>query len=88
MYRLVLSDRFKRSLREFVRKHPELQRVAQERFEILRHNPRDARMKTHKLTGKLKGLLAASITREYRVVFYVEKNLIFLLAIGGHEEVY
>ena len=88
MYRLVLSDRFKRSLREFVRKHPELHATVQERFEILSRNPRDPSIRTHKLTGKLKGLLAASITHEYRVVFYVEKDFIFLLAIGSHEEVY
>ncbi len=88
MAQLVLSDRFKKNLRDFLKKHPELRQTIKGKFKILEDNPADQRLKTHKLTGKLKGFLAASITFEYRIVFYVEKDIIFLLAIGNHEEVY
>lgn len=88
MPQIVLSDRFKKNLHDFLKKHPELRAIVKEKFELLELNPGDPRLKTHKLTGKLKGFLAASITFEYRIVFYVEKDVIFLLVIGGHEEVY
>ncbi len=88
MAQLILSDRFRKNLRDFLRKHPELRATIKERFEILEQNPGDPRLKTHKLTGKLKGFLAASVTFEYRIVFRVGKDTIFLFAIGSHEEVY
>jgi mRNA-degrading endonuclease YafQ of YafQ-DinJ toxin-antitoxin module len=88
MFQLVFPKRFKRSLKVFLEKHPELQEAWQTRLAILQKNPRDPLLKAHKLTGKLKGYLAARITFEYRVVFYLEDNKIYLLAIGTHEEVY
>jgi len=88
MLKLVFSDKFDRKLRNFLKKHPELVPTVREKFLILEKNPKDKRIKTHKLTGKLSGLFAASITYEYRIVFYLDKNDIFLLAIGTHDEVY
>ena len=88
MFRLVLSERFKKNLQEFLKKHPELESVSQEKLTILQKNPRDAQLKTHKLTGKLKSFLGCSITHEYRFVFYLQKDSIFLLAVGSHNEVY
>ena len=88
MLRVILSDRFRKKLRDFLKAHPELRAAIKEKLTILQENPRDPRLKTHKLTGKLKGFHAASITYEYRLVFYVEEDSIFLLALGTHDEVY
>lgn len=88
MLQLVVSNRFKKNLRDFLRKHPELETISQQRIAILQKNPLDLRLKTHKLTGKLKDFLGAWITYEYRLVFYLDKKSIFLLAIGSHDEVY
>ena len=88
MPQLVLSNRFKKSLRNFIKKHPELRSVIQEKLKILETNPKDRRLQTQKLTGTLKGLLAASLTHEYRLILYCEKDLIFLITIGTHDEVY
>ena len=88
MFKLVLSDRFKKNLQNFIRKHPELTGLLEEKFSILQNNFKDRRLRSHKLTGKLKGFLAASITHEYRIVFYLENDSIFLIAIGTHDEVY
>ena len=88
MFHLVLSGRFKKKLRDFLRARPELREIVREKLTILQENPHNPRLKTHKLTGKLKGFYAASITYEHRLVFYAEGNLIFLLALGTHDEVY
>lgn len=88
MYQLILPPKFKKQFRDFLIRHPELRETVEGKFFILEKNPRDPRLKTHKLSGALKGFLAASITSEYRIVFYFMENSIFLFAIGTHDEVY
>ena len=88
MYELITSPHFERKLRAFLRKQPALQDKLQDTFELLQTNPHDPKLKTHSLSNRLKGRLAASITYEYRVVFSVKGQNIYLLAIGTHDEVY
>ena len=88
MYRLILPPKFKKQFRDFLKRHPELRKAVEEKFFILEKNPRDPRLKTHKLSGALKGFLAASITNEYRIVFHFSEGGILLFAIGTHDEVY
>jgi mRNA-degrading endonuclease YafQ of YafQ-DinJ toxin-antitoxin module len=44
------------------------------RLELFTNNPFDVTLKTHKLSGKLKGLYAFSIEYDIRVVFYFTKD--------------
>ena len=54
----------------------------------------DARLKTHHLSGKLKGLFACSCGYDCRIVFAKERDakaktdVLLLLNIGSHDEVY
>ena len=53
--------------------------------------PYDSSLKTHTLSGKLKGLWAFSITYNQRLVFEFADNTrkkVFLVYIGTHDEVY
>ena len=88
MYQLVPTTQFKRRLKVFIRKHPELTSVMEQRLEALRRNPTNPKLVTHKLTGKLKGKLALSITYHYRLAFQIDGRLVYLLSIGTHDEVY
>lgn len=88
MRQLVVPQRFARNLRQFRRKHPELKDAIDKRLVWLERNLHDPRLKTHKLTGRLKGRWAASITYEYRLVFRFDDETVTLLAIGTHDEVY
>jgi len=88
MYDLVTSPPFERKLKQFLRKHPELKTKVLQTFELLQHDPATPSLKTHGLTNKLKGRLAASITYEYRIVFSIDGHDIYLLTIGTHDEVY
>ena len=61
------------------------------RLELFINNPYDSRLKTHKLSGKLKGLSSFSIEYDLRVVFYFTKDKpakAVLVDIGNHDEVY
>lgn len=60
-----------------------------DRVEIFRKNTRDPRLRTHPLTGKLKGLLSFSLNYSKRVVFvYLGKERTLLIDVGSHDEVY
>lgn len=88
MFSIVVSKRFKKNLKVFLKKHPDLTLSIEEQMNLLQIDPFDHRLKTHPLTGKLKGTHALSISYEYRLVFSVHKDEIWLLAIGTHDEVY
>jgi len=58
-------------------------------MEMFTKDPFQSRLRTHKLTGKLEGLWAFSVTFDCRVIFkYLSKTEILLIDIGGHDEVY
>jgi addiction module RelE/StbE family toxin len=60
-------------------------------LELFIGDPYHARLKTHKLSGKLKGLYSFSIEYDLRVVFYFTKDKpvkAVLVDIGNHDEVY
>ena len=63
-------------------------------LEMLSREPFDPALKTHKLHGKLIGLWTCQVEYDCRVVFTFEKepdskkDLIVLVDIGKHDEVY
>ncbi|MBI4681189.1 MAG: type II toxin-antitoxin system YafQ family toxin [Nitrospirae bacterium] len=87
-YKLAPTSIYRRVHKAFIKKHPELKDKIKERLILLQNNPSDPLLKTHHLTGELQGLQSVSITYEYRVVFMQENDIIYLLNIGTHDEVY
>ena len=60
-------------------------------IEIFVADPYQMQLKTHKLSGKLKGLWSFSIDYDLRVVFYFTKDKppkAVFVDIGTHDEVY
>lgn len=52
---------------------------------IFRENPFDPRLKTHKLHGKEKELLAFSVMQSYRIIFiFLSPQHVLFLEIGTH----
>ncbi len=88
MPKLFYSKRFEKNLARFLNKYPELESVVKEKLQTLSSNPKNSSLKTHKLTGKLKNFYSIYVTYEYRLVFYLNKNNIYLVAMGTHDEVY
>jgi len=59
--------------------------------EIFINDPFTTKLKTHKLSGKLKDLWSFSIEHDLRVVFYFTKDKpkrAVFVDIGNHDEVY
>ncbi|WP_084111892.1 type II toxin-antitoxin system RelE/ParE family toxin [Gloeomargarita lithophora] len=52
-------------------------------------NPFEPSLKTHKLSGKLKGLWSFSVDYSIRIIFYfTEDEKAIFVDIGNHNEVY
>ncbi len=60
-------------------------------IEVFIVDPFTIKLKTHKLSGKLKGLWSFSIEHDLRVVFYFTKDKpkkAVFVDIGNHDDVY
>jgi proteic killer suppression protein len=80
---------FKRVYRKKVKNDAELKGRFWEAVEIFAKDPFHPRLRTHKLTGRLEGLWAFSVSFDCRVIFkFLSKTEILLIDIGGHDEVY
>jgi len=80
---------FKRAYRKKVKNDAELKDRFWDAMEMFVKEPFHARLRTHKLTGRLEGLWAFSVSFDCRVIFkFLSKTEILLIDIGGHDEVY
>ena len=91
---LVLTPKFKRAFRKFVRRDVKLQKRIEDTLIQMQEDVFAVSLGTHKLSGPLEGLRACRCGYDCRIVFSIERNLagggevIVLLDIGTHDEVY
>ena len=89
MIKIVWDQSFKRSYEKKIKNNADLKKKFWKNIELFSSNPFDKQIRTHKLSGKLKGLWAFSIDYDVRVVFtFLKDDEVLLIDIGGHEEVY
>jgi mRNA interferase YafQ len=91
---LETDSGFKRSFKRLVKKNPQLQDKILIVIEQLSDDPFAPSLKSHKLTGQLDGLWSCSVSYDCRIIFAFRKDeetgedLIALIDIGSHDEVY
>ncbi len=94
MRELVLTPKFKRAFRKFVGREIKLQKRIEDTLAQMQEDVFAAHLGTHKLSGELLRLRACSCGYDCRIVFSIEtdketeKEVIVLLDIGTHDEVY
>lgn len=89
MINLIWGSRFKESYKKVTRKSPDLRQKINNCLEMFTNEPFHPSLRTHKLSGKLKGLWAFVVEYDCRIVFEFLKNGDALLVdIGRHDEVY
>ena len=72
--------------KEYKRLPKKVKLSAEEKEIIFRKDPFDKRLKTHKLSGKLKDYYSFSIDYQYRIIFeFAEKSAIWFHSVGTHE---
>ncbi len=94
MRALVPTQKYERAYRKFVRNNPSVQSKIDNALRQLSIDAFGPSLGTHKLSGKLFGLLACSCGYDCRIVFSIEtdkqtnQEFIVLIDIGKHDEVY
>ncbi len=91
---LIVDKSFKRAFKRLVKKNPKLEEKVLRVLELLADDPFTPSLKSHKLTGQLEGFWSCSVTYDCRIIFALRKDtesgedLIVLVDIGSHDEVY
>lgn len=88
MMRLELEKPFRKKSKKLLKKNPSLNNTLENILRKLSNNPFDPFLHTHPLTGNLKGKHACSLTYDLRIVFKLYDDIVHLLDIGTHDEVY
>jgi mRNA interferase YafQ len=94
MTKLIVSSKFKRAVRKFTRRNTPLQARIEETISQIFEDSNNPSLGTHKLEGKLAGLLSCSCGYDCRIIFSIESEAdtgeisIVLLNVGTHDEVY
>lgn len=86
MYQVSLSPKFKKELEKEVRGDNKLWKQVTKTLHLLSIDVKHPSLRLHKLSGK--NNWSVSITKSYRLIFSIEKNIIFCTKFGTHEEVY
>ena len=89
-YKLVFPESYIRRARKFLKNHPEILGQYRKTLELLEFDPHHPSLRLHRLQGKLSGLSSVSINISYRIVLelIIEDDVILLINIGKHDQVY
>jgi mRNA interferase YafQ len=94
MIKLAWGASFRRAFKRYTRNNAARQKRVLQTLAELAHDPFHLALKTHKLSGQLKGLWACSVDYDCRIVFTFEPDpdtgddMIVLIDLGSHDEVY
>jgi mRNA interferase YafQ len=89
MISLIWGSSFKRAYKRVTATNPDLKQKIAQALEPFADNPFHPSLRTHKLSGKLKGLWAFVVAYDCRVVFqFLDDQDVLLIDIGKHDEVY
>ena len=83
--RLIITSRFERSAGKLREPQASMLNAALRRFVA---DPRDPLLRTHKLRGKLDGYWAFSVEGDLRVLFRWDGDVVRLIDLGSHDQVY
>jgi addiction module RelE/StbE family toxin len=89
MINIVWDPGFKKAYQKKIKTDDNLKIKFWKTMKLFSSNPFSKQLRTHKLTGTLKGLWAFSVDYDTRVIFsFLTDDEILLIDIGSHDEVY
>ena len=88
--KIAFDSSFKKSYSEKIKGNKEKEELFWLAVEYFLKNPYHTSFKTHKLSGKLKGLWSFSIKNDFRIVFYTadDNSKVIFTYVGSSKEVY
>ncbi|MEN9597684.1 MAG: hypothetical protein RL236_2118 [Pseudomonadota bacterium] len=91
-FQLVYTEKFEKRAIRFLKQHPDVKQKYLKTLQLLELNPHhpSLRLRLHRLSGKLKKFHSASIDMFYRITleFEIRDNMIILVDVGTHDDVY
>lgn len=89
MIKLIWDQGFKRAYKKKIKNNDEYKKKFWIALKFFVADPFNPLLRTHKLSGKLKGLWVFSCLYDCRIIFkYIKKEEVLLIDIGSHDEVY
>jgi addiction module RelE/StbE family toxin len=87
--KLIWDQGFKRAYKKKIKNNDEYKNKFWDALNLFVTDPFNPLLKTHKLSGKLKGLWVFSCLYDCRIIFkFIKKEEVLLIDIGSHDEVY
>ena len=81
--KIYYSSKFHREYKKLTIRTKSLAEVKEK---IFRKDPHDIRLKTHTLTGELRGYWAFSIDHKLRIIFeFADKDTVWFHSVGPHD---
>lgn len=78
--------------KNFSKEFKKLPKYAEKSFEkrlnLFLENPKNPILNNHKLNGEFKDYRSINISGDYRLIFFVQKQELFLVHIGSHSQLY
>jgi proteic killer suppression protein len=89
-FQLVYTEKFEKRAIRFLKQHPDVKQKYLKTLQLLELNPQHPSLRLHRLSGKLKAYHSASIDMFYRITleFEIHENMIILVDVGAHDDVY
>ena len=89
MIKVSYNSSFKRSFKRRIVVGSEREARLRSKIALFINDPFDKELRTHKLSGKLKGFWSFSVEFDLRVIFYFEDSeTVVFVDLGTHNEVY
>ena len=90
MIEIRFAEGYEKRAIKFFKKHKDIYPQYKKTIEILSRDPYHPSLRMHKLQGKLRPYHSISINMKYRVVidFIIQDDVITLIDIGSHNDVY
>jgi addiction module RelE/StbE family toxin len=89
MINIVWDPGFKKAYQKKIKTDDNLKKKFWKTMKLFSSTPFSKQLRTHKLTGTLKGLWAFSVDYDTRVIFsFLKDDEVLLIDIGSHDEVY
>ena len=73
-----------RFLRSYTKLPLDIQSDIANAIELFTKNPKDLKLKLHKLKGKLKPYHSFSANYSHRIILKIEKGVAYCMDVGGH----
>lgn len=89
-FRIIYTHSYLKRAAKFIKRHPELLPQYEKTLKLLELNPSHPSLRRHRLGGALRELHSVSINISYRTTleFFFEDEMIVLVNVGSHDEVY